>query len=243
MPSLRLEDELALLGRICLNGTATVPGIDTLGSHPERYDLYHRMVSKRLNRTMETALPRTRSAVPAHLWQKAFERWLTTPSPRTPHVRDVVPPFTRVLLETVSPHACDLARFESACWQARHDPRNEPPYRTLTFHESLVLNDTLQLLSLDHPVHHRDERAKARRRTFLCVYRRNDDFKEAVLSVNEIAHALISRWQSYPMETVTEAVQRVREERGTTLDETFLEGLAELMARLVHEQVILGSRA
>ena len=75
--------------------------------------------------------------------------------------------------------------------------------------------------------------------TQLCVYRRAEDKKARVWSLNPVMFALMQRFAAQ-QEPVQVSIQQVAAERSIALDATFVDRLCTVLADFIERGVILG---
>lgn len=215
----------------------------------ERWLLYREMVRSRLVRTTGSALPRTRDALGEARFEALYARFLAEAPPTTRYLREVASRFADWALPVLRadddrpPWLPDLLRYEAARWTARYlEPADDPPVVEFAFDRPAVLTPTLRLLDLEWDVSKPPPEGEPypQRPTVAAVYR-DRDHRAAAWVPNATAAALLRVWLTGDF-TMTEAVERVTEERGITITQSFLESLSGMLADFLERGLVLGSR-
>ena len=148
------------------------------------FSLYRHMVRTRFVAMARVAFRRSWSLLGEAACEASFARFLDSPGPRSPILREVIASFGEhacadpTLLAQAHPAAVDLLRFELAKWRiAAADARTPPTWqvRELDFEGVLVPNPNLSSLALQHEVAEEGEPSSALDPHTLLVYRREGE--------------------------------------------------------------------
>lgn len=217
---------------------------------PRVWGLYRRMVRNRIRGELKTAFRRSYAVLGRDVFERLLERYLQLSPPRTRFFYTLPSDFAaRVLAElradtSLPPHAVDLLAYEAALRAVGDMPDAvSGAVADFAFDKRPLFAPALQLLALDHPVHKpaRADGSYERTPTYLCVYRRADDKKARLWTLNPVMFALMERFAGSD-ESVQVAIQQVAKERGIALDAAFVDGLCTVLADFIERGVILGSR-
>lgn len=241
-----LREHLETIQRVCFDEAPSEADLETLGAR-DRWQTYRRMVRTRLVEVIHIALARTAEAVGEEALSSHIARWLAQRGPTTRYFRQVPIEFAAFVLPALEQHdipwLADLARYEIACWAAKHGPGDHAPVTTFSFERAPVVNPVLTVLRLSHPVHEgpTPDTGYTPQHTCLCVYR---DPKHAAVTwtLNPVAADLVEAWAP-GIETVAESVKAVAAARGTLIDTRFIEKLSEMIADFIDRGILLGSQA
>ncbi len=232
--------------RLCFAAEPDEGDLTALGSDPERWLLYRRMVQSRLLDMLASGLPRTRDAIGAEGFDATFGRWLEAAPPRTRFIRDIVPAFAAFAASRWTADAghpawlVDLARYEAEVWDVGWAAGELPPHVALVFDRRPVVHPAARTVVLDHPVHRDGGPPWPAEPTHLLLYRRADH-GVSFRVLGPVEHALVEVILSGER-TLTEASHEVARDLGVALDGAFVERLGELLAALVDQGVVLGAR-
>lgn len=240
-----LEDYSTRITRICMARELPEEDLNALG-HPERWRSYRTMVRARLRRVVRAALPRTRAHLDA-LGEDVFDAhvtdWLATSPPDTRFFRDVPGGFVDSQGPTLAkrlPGLDDLARYEYACWQTKAaDDRFIPSAGALSFELPPVLHPSVILLSTKFAVQKKKTTLEPLAQ-HLCIYR-TPKFEAITMELNPIAFSMMRHWQQNPNAPLTASVQQSAAEHGSSIDQSFIEGLAALLEDFLQRGILLGS--
>lgn len=215
------------------------------------FELYRDMVRARLLGMARVAFRRAFALTGDAAASASFARYLARTPPDSPLIREVIGGFAahvesdRALLAGAPDEALDTFRFEAAKWRvasALEQPLTSAPGE-VEFDRVLVLNTTLTLLPLAHPVWEESDAARARRDPHtLLVYRRpgQDEVRwyraPALLACMFELHLGAAR-------PLAELVQEAVAERRERVDEALLEQLASGLTTAVERGVVLGAYA
>ncbi len=241
-----LREHLEMIQRVCFDESPSQADLNALGSQ-DRWETYRRMVRTRLVEVIHIALARTLAAVGKETLSSHIATWLAERGPRTRYFREVPIEFAAFVLPALERHelpwVADLARYEIACWSAKHGPADHPPVTAFSFDRPPVVNPVLTVLRLSYPVHEAPTPVAGYmpQDTPLCVYR--DPSHAAVTwTLNPVAADLVEAWAP-GLQPVAESVKAVAAARGTIIDAHFIEKLSEMIADFIDRGVLLGSRA
>lgn len=243
--------------RVCLQAEAPAADLSRLAGPASRFLVYREMVRSRLIQTAADGLPRTRALLGPEVFAAQVEAHLGAVGPRSRFLRDFVSEVVDARAERWvkphsatddSPHLYDLARFEAALWdvttlEAPADLRVE----AFDFEACPVPNPVLRTLVVDHRVdkctvdNARAVPPKEPEPKMLVVFRRPGQAKVVTWVLDRFGTRLAERWLT-GAETCAESAKAVLHECGIEPDAAFVEGMAGLLATLVEEQMILGSR-
>lgn len=240
-----LKDYSTRITRICMARELPEEDLQALG-HPDRWRSYRVMVRARLRRVVRAALPRTRAHLDA-LGQELFDThitdWLATSPPDTRFFRDVPGGFVESqgpALAKRLPGLDDLARYEFACWQTKAaDDRFIPAAGALSFDAPPVLHPSVILLPTKFAVQRKKTTLEPREQ-HLCIYR-TPKFEAITMELNPIAFSMMRHWQLAPNAPLTASVQGAAAEHGSSIDQSFIEGLAALLEDFLQRGILLGS--
>ncbi len=241
-----LHDVQRAVTRVCFSETPSEADLELLGTR-ERWLLYRRMVRDRLDKMLASGLKRTKDAISNEEWVRLVRAWFDAEPPASRYIREIVPPFVRFAdsrwSADVPAFTRDLAKLESALWEAGYDEASMPPAVDFDFDKLPQMNPTVRLFEVEHAVHLKadEQGGYAATPQRLCVFRRPDNFRPATWSLNPMAYALMQRWVLADA-TVTESVKEVTAARGVSLTQKFVEDLAGLLATFLEQGMILGSK-
>jgi hypothetical protein len=213
------------------------------------FSLYRHMVRTRFVAMAQVAFRRSWSLLGEDACAASLARFLDSPGPRSPILREVIASFGEyacadwTLLEHAHPAALDLLRFELAKWHiAAADARTPCAWqvRELDFDGVLVPNPNLSLLTLAHEVSEEAEPSSAPDPHMLLVYRRQGEehvhwYRAPALLADLLASAA---QRDQPLaELVQAAFERRRE-----APEHLLEELASALSVALERGVLMGVR-
>jgi hypothetical protein len=172
--------------------------------------------------------------VGAEAFALAVDEWLSAGGPRTRYLRQVPGELAAVAISlwhvNEPPWVADLARYEIACWEARHAPPDPDGHEQFAFDRRPVTRAAMKVLRLEHPVHETPTPASGYEPgpTLLCVYR-DANHEPATRKLNALAADLLESWQRAD-QTVAESVDRIAAKHQTVISPAFVEKLAILVA-------------
>lgn len=246
---MREHDLSRALSRVCLALEPDPADLAALGTTSDRWLLYRKMVRSRFWETITASLPRTREAVSAEGFSRAFAQFLAVAPPRSRRIRDVTQEFARFASrwwrdhpEGCPPWGVDLARYESA----RHAVASAPPAPSraalsdFAVHLAPALTPARSLLRLNWDVHLPTRGSGHEAGTWsLLLYRAASDEVETLM-LSETA-ADLAEAMAVGRKPVTTCVAELIALHGGGVDEAFLESVATLLSDLVERGVVLGS--
>lgn len=242
-----LAERQRAIARVCFAREASDGDLEALGAR-DRWLLYRNMVRDRLRGMIEIGIPRSIGTMGEAAFRTLFDRWLDEAPPTTRYIREVLPAFVRF----ADPHVArdshlprwtaDLARYETARWEAWYQPEWTGEVAELSFDRPALLSPSARVIRLDHPVHlarHGSE-GYATEPVSLVVHR-TPEGRVDVWKLNALAADLLEAWGDADR-TVTETVRSVARRRGAEVGPVFIDKLSDLMAQLLERGVLLGSR-
>lgn len=222
------------------HGERTLPG----------FGLYREMVRSRFLAMARVAFRRSFALLGDASCSASFARYLACTPPNSPLIREVIGDFAThvesddALLADAPEEALDSFRFEAAKWLVANAVEQPVTFALgeVEFDQVLVLNSTLTLLPLEHPVWEDAESARSRRDPHtLLVYRRpgQDEVRwyrgPGLLACIFELHRAAAR----PLGAL---VQQAVAERGERVGDALLEQLAGGLTIAVERGVVLGAR-
>jgi hypothetical protein len=212
------------------------------------FSLYRHMVRTRFVAMAQAAFRRSWSLLGEAACEASLARFLDSPGPRSPILREVIASFGAhacadpTLLRDAHPAALDLLRFELTKWRIAAADAHTPPawqVRELDFEGVLVPNPNLSLLALEHEVSEDGEPGSARDPHTLLVYRREGEEHVHWYRAPELlAELLAPAGQEH---TLAELVQAAFARRGEPAED-LLEQLATALTIAVERGVLQGVR-
>jgi hypothetical protein len=212
------------------------------------WGLYRRMIRNRIRTELKAAFRRTHAALGRDAFERLFESYLCEHPPRTRFFYAIPGELAEHMVPrlradaSVPPYAADLLAYEAALRCVADLPdRVAPPPQEFAFDKRPVLAPALRLLALEHAVHKPTGPDGGYERTpaLLCVYRRAEDKKARIWSLNPVMFALMERFAAQ-REPVQVSIQHVASERQIALDATFVDKLCTVLADFIERGVILG---
>lgn len=174
----------------------------------------------------------------------AFARYLDARPPRTPLIREVIEGYAehllgeRGLLAEAPPWCGDLVRFEAAKWRVASALAPACRVRDLDFEGLLVLNPTLELLSLAYAVTEGASVCEHSPHT-LFVYRRPGSDEVRWYRGEPLLAEVLLAAQRAPSALETLVPEQLRA-RKLEADEALLHAFASALALAVERGVVLG---
>jgi hypothetical protein len=234
---------------LCLSPQPPADKLATLGD--ERiWRIYRDMVRHRLRGECRVAMPRLHAALGDEALDRLFEAHLAEEPPRTRLFREVVLDFARSAEprlradQGLPPWAAELCRYEATLWEVGDLPdRVGLDLLDFAFDGVAVTAGALRLLRLTHAVQGKPDEhgAYPERPTLLAVHRPADERRGRAWTLSPFAFDLLERLQQEE-DTVSDAIKAVAQARGVGIDQKFLEGLTDVLARWVQRGVLLGSK-
>jgi hypothetical protein len=214
------------------------------------WGLYRRMIRNRIRGELKAAFRRTHAALGRDGFERVLEQYLLHSPPRTRFFYALPGDLAEHMVPrlradaSVPAYAADLLAYEAAlrCVADLPDRIDGTPGE-FGFDKQPVLAPALRLVALEHAVHKpaAPDGGYERTPTQLCVYRRPEDRKARVWSVNPVMFALMQRF-SEQREPVSASIQQVASERKIALDAGFVDKLCTVLADFIERGVILGAR-
>jgi hypothetical protein len=221
----------------------------TLLGDPARFRMYRAMVRNRLEGMAKQAFARTLEAVGNAAFSACFARFLASVPPHSPLIREVVLAFGEFALGDAElarasrPHGRDMLRFELSKWQLAYSALEQPSVgergvRDFDFEGEPVFNPLFRSFAFSYRVH---EAEPNEARTLLFMYRPRDADQVRWYVADEFFFALVEHCIERP-EPFAQAVRRLADAHGLTIDETFVERLSSSVALAIERGVLVGSR-
>lgn len=210
------------------------------------FGLYREMVRAPLLAMARRAYARTLRALGDAAFDRVFSSFLAAEVPASRFLREVIGAFSPfverepALLASAPPFTRDLVRFEGAVWRVGYALAPRCAVRELDFEGALVLNPTLQCVSVEHDVG--DEPAFPRDPHSILVYRRPDDDDVRWYRAPSLLSQIVARAQEHPA-SLAVMVPAIVAARGEAADDSLLHELASALTVAVERGVVLGVRA
>ncbi len=233
--------------RVCFDREAAPDDLARLGSK-ERWLIYRRMVRARLIKVVEAALPRTHAALDEPAFLELVASWLASAAPDTRYFRAVPEGFAaHALAQLRASHDVpswlpELLEYELRTWALKYLPDVEVTASDFDFDAVPVLDPSVELIELQHPVQKKPtpEGGYKPSPTFVCLYR-SQAHEAMTWTLSPITAALMVHWKLGEL-SVAESVREVCEKRGRAIDQRFLDTLSGLIADFLDRGVLRGSR-
>lgn len=245
-----LDEVQRAFARICFERSPSEEDLALLCDDRERWLMYRQMVRHRLFGMMRLGLPRTAELLGKARFQAAGAAYLAEQPPESRFIRDVVPELLRHALPalradpTLPPHLPDLARYEAAKWAVASLEWEAADAGELDFEAPAVINPTVRVVPIDHRVDKPAEAATGFPRLaethHALVYRKPGSAPVFTYVLNDIGGRLFAAWTKD--QSCADGAREVLAELGRTPDARFIDGMAGVLAALVEQSVILGSR-
>lgn len=236
--------------RVCFDLEPQPSDLATLTSDPERWLMYRRMVRSRLFDMARSGLPRTATSLGKARFDAAVRAYLAERAPHTRFIREVVHELVDHALPgwaadpELPAHTADLVRYEDAKWRVGSAEWEAREAVDFDFEAIPVLNPTLRTLSVGYRVDKIGDEGEAPvaldEPHLVVVYRKPESPRIFTYVLNAIGGALFTAWQVE--RPCADGVRAVMEELGRGPDPRFVDGMAGVLADLVEQQIILGSR-
>lgn len=243
-----LAETQRAFSRICLDAEPRPEDLALLHSPDERWLLYRGMVRGRLFSMMRSGLPRTAELLGKERFDAAISRYLADGGPRTRFIRNVVHELVDHALPgwkqdvELPKHLSDLIRYEatkwkvaSLEWEATLEVADE-----LDFEGVPVWNPTIETVRVEHRVD--KDCAELEEPHLLVVYRKAESPRIFTYVLNAVASDLFEAWRTEDR-SCADGVRAVLASSEREPDARFIDGMAGVLASLVEETVMLGSRA
>lgn len=232
--------------RICFDEEPRAEDLAVLHGDRERWLLYRRMVRGRLVGMMRSGLPEAAELL-GDRFERAASAYLAAGGPRSRFIRDVVHELVEHALPgweadpELAPHVGDLVRFEEAKWRVASMPAELPSAADFDFEAVPVFNPALVAVSLRHRVD-KDARAPAALHSpsTAVVHRKPDGARIYTYVLNDIGGRLFAAWRSG--KSCADGTRAVLADLGRQPDAGFIDGMAGVLADLIEQKIILGSR-
>lgn len=223
--------------------------------------LYREMIQNRLRGELKIALRRSCAALGDAGLERLFQAWLVQAPPRSRPFHGIVEDFARFAIGFVRADvacvawAADLIAYEAALWAVSDmDDRVPAGVQDLSFDAPPCFAPARRLVVLQHAVHDAPEADGSFKagEVCVCVYRRAEDKGSRTFVLNPTLRALMTALDGgssgnaadcVAAITLTQAVQRVAQERKLRVDEKFIDGLCTVLADFSERGLLLGSKA
>jgi hypothetical protein len=241
-----LEDLQRSFVRVCWDDEPSSTDLAALHGDRSRWLLYRSMVRGRLFETVRSGLPRSAEILGDRL-DRMVATYLASSAPHTRFLREVVTELVAYALPqwsadpTLPSHFVDLVRYEETKWKVSALPWPALEARELDFERPAVVNPTARVIIVSHRVD-RDPTSPPRldAAEYLLVFRKPDDTLIHTWGLNEIGGRLFTAWCED--RSCADGVRAVLAELGRSPDAAFIDGMAGVLADLVEQRVVLGSR-
>lgn len=237
--------------RVCFDVEPKTSDLEVLTSDPERWMMYRRMVRSRLFDMARSGLPRTAELLGKDRFDVAVAAYLAERAPHTRFIREVVHELVDHALPgwaadpSLPPHTSDLVRYEDAKWRVGSAEWEAGDALDFDFEAIPVMNPTIRTLTVRYRVDKigvdRLEAPTALDEEHLViVHRKPDNPRIFSYVLNSVGRRLFTAWQLE--RSCADGVRAVMEELGRGPDARFVDGMAGVLADLVEQKIILGSR-
>lgn len=242
-----LADLQRAFTRLCFDEEPSPADLALLHSPEERWLLYRRMVRSRLFSMVRAGLPRSVEVLGEERLRVAMVSYLAERGPGSRFIRDVV----HELVEHALPgwradaglpsHLTDLVCYEEAKWRVAAAPwgETEELSEELDFEGVPVFNPTLSTLEVRHRVDRDDAPLDAPH--LVIVYRKPSDARVFRYVLNPRGAELFEAWQA-PGRSLSDGVKALLEARGEEPSAAFIDAMAGILAEMVEQTIVLGSR-
>ncbi len=242
-----LADIQRAFTRVCFDRAPREEDLALLYADRERWLMYRRMVRQRLYEMMRAGLPKTAALLGPEAFDDAVSRYLAEEGPKSRYIRDVVPALVAHALPRweAPAHLGDLARYEVAKWQAASLEWEVEDAGELDFEAAPVFNPTLCVVTVHHRVDKLGDEDGASLPRLVephhaLVYRKPESPRVFTYVLNDIGGRLVSAWRSGG--SCADGARAVLAELRREPDAHFIDGMAGVLADLVEQQIVLGSR-
>jgi hypothetical protein len=233
--------------RVCFDEAPRDEDLALLHDDRERWLMYRRMVRHRLFQMARSGLPKTAELLGKPRFDAAVRRYLAEHGPRTRFIREIVHELLDHALPaweadaSLPPHASDLARYEAAKWRAASAELAPPPVRDFDFEAIAVINPSACVVALRHRVD-KDPVSPAPldEPHVAIVYRRPESPRVFTYVLNDVGARLFAAWSGDT--SCADGARSVLDALGREPDARFIDGMAGVLADLIEQRIILGSR-
>ncbi len=221
-----------------------------LDSDIDRLFFYRDLVRSRLREALELSIPRTMSRL-GQVFEEYFDRFLAERGPRTHYLRDVTDEFLDFceplwgVDQRVPGYIVELARHEALQIEigAMATERVSAAVDGLELERSVRFIAAARLVRYAHAIHELPEdeanHAEPRRDpTALFVYR-SPEHEVRYLALSALAGAILE--ELLGGRSLGQALVTACESEGRTLDQSVLEGSAQLLADLAGRGALVGA--
>lgn len=233
--------------RVCFDETPREEDLALLHADRERWLMYRRMVRGRLVSMMRSGLPKTAELL-GSTFDAAAARYLAAHGPRSRYIRDVVHELVEHALPawradtSAPPHLVDLVVYEAAKWRVSSlEYELEGEHGDFDFEAAPVFNPTARLVTLRHRV---DKDAESPplldEPHHAVVYRRPDSPRIFTYVLNDIGGRLYLAWRDAA--SCADGARTVLADLDRSPDARFIDGMAGVLADLIEQKIIIGSR-
>jgi hypothetical protein len=241
-----LADVQRAFTRVCFAPEPPEEDLALLHADRQRWLMYRHMVRSRLFSMMRMGLPQTAKLLGDARFDAAASAYLAERAPRTRFIREVVHELVEHALpgweadEALPAHTSDLVRYEDTKWGVASLEWEDRPHGELDFEAPAVINPTVRTLSVRYRVD-RDAQAPPRldEPHVLVVHRAPGSTKIRTYVLNAIGGRLFAAWSKD--QSCADGVREVLSELGRAPDARFIDRMADVLADLVEQRVVLGS--
>lgn len=233
--------------RVCFDETPREEDLALLHADRDRWLLYRGMVRERLHGMVRAGLPKTAALLGASRFDGAVSRYLAERGPRSRYIRDVVHELIEHAVPTwesdpcAPEHLCDLARYEASKWRAASLEWEVEAHGELDFEAIPVFNPTLCAVTLRHRVDKDAQQPPRLEEPHLALcYRKPEESRVFTYVLNAIGARLFTAWRAGV--TCADGARAVLSELGREPDARFIDGMAGVLADLIEQKILLGSR-
>lgn len=242
-----LPDVQRAIARICLDATPNKEDLALLHDPQERWLVYRKMVRSRLFAMARSGLPRTAEVLGKKRFDRSVARYLAERGPASRFIRDIVHELSEHALpgwesdESLPPHLGDLVRYEATKWRVATVPWESTPETSdeLDFSGIPVFNPTVHTTTVRYRVDKQNEPLEQPH--LVVVYRKAGDAKIYWYVLDPEGTALFSAWRE-PERSLADSVKAVLAASRREPSAGFVDGMAGVLADLVEQTIILGSR-
>lgn len=231
--------------RVCFDAEPRDEDLAALHAPRERWLMYRHMVRSRLFEMVHKGLPKTLETMTRAKLDAAIARYLAERGPHTRFIREVVHELVEHALPawkvdpSLPPHAIDLVRFEDTKWRVASAVFADVACEPFDFEKIPVFNPTLEVVEVIHRVDKTPITALAEPHHIL-VYRKPESTSTWTYAVHGDGARLVEAWRGGV--SCADGSRAVLAASGRTADPAFVDTLATVLAELVEQKMILGSR-